>query len=294
MESYGQTTAMEEPQHDPAEDWSSPGAETGLEEPMWQLGLGGGDQEEEGEESYPERPEAADCAHYLRTGFAGSGLAVGTTIPGIVVRSIGFVRLWSFGIAIDRKSVFIVIEAVRAGGEELPERAGQPVCQYYMRTGTCKYGASCKYHHPGQGSGAVTPTPLNICGYPIRPGEKECSYYMKTGRCKFGPTLASPSTPSTVGAAPIYGLTQLSPSTPTYTGAYLPLPTIPDSSSSSLKEQKFPERPGQPECQYYMKTGDCKFGSSCKYHHPREWSTAYLNYFLSPMGLPIRPLICLS
>lgn len=36
-------------------------------EPMWQMGLGGGD------ESYPERPDEADCIHYLRTGFCGYG-----------------------------------------------------------------------------------------------------------------------------------------------------------------------------------------------------------------------------
>lgn len=32
-------------------------------EPMWQLGL----------ESYPERPDEADCIYYLRTGFCGYG-----------------------------------------------------------------------------------------------------------------------------------------------------------------------------------------------------------------------------
>lgn len=34
---------------------------------MWQLGLGGG------EESYPQRPDEADCTYYLRTGFCGFG-----------------------------------------------------------------------------------------------------------------------------------------------------------------------------------------------------------------------------
>ena len=37
-------------------------------EPMWQLALGGG-----GGESYPERPDEADCIYYLRTGFCGYG-----------------------------------------------------------------------------------------------------------------------------------------------------------------------------------------------------------------------------
>ncbi|XP_054793848.1 zinc finger CCCH domain-containing protein 34-like, partial [Prosopis cineraria] len=46
---------------------------------------------------------------------------------------------------------------------------------YYMRTGSCKFGASCKYHHPRQGGGVAL-------------DEKECSYYVKTGQCKFGAT----------------------------------------------------------------------------------------------------------
>lgn len=90
-----------------------------------------------------------------------------------------------------------------------------------MRTGTCKFGSSCKYDHPRQGAGSVTHVTLNYYGYPLRPvcfidvsflqtsimsefnfiikwfnkleflnkqGEKECSYYLKTGQCKFGPT----------------------------------------------------------------------------------------------------------
>lgn len=88
----------------------------------------------------------------------------------------------------------------------------------------------------------------------------------------------------------MYGLTPLSPSAPAYTGPYTPLPSSVGPSSSSQKEQIFPERPGQPECQYYMRTGDCKFGSSCKYHHPPEWDTPKTNCVLSPMGLPLRPV----
>ncbi|GMQ10567.1 hypothetical protein CsSME_00053517 [Camellia sinensis var. sinensis] len=56
---------------------SDPGGETGLEEPMWQLGFGSG------VESYPERPNEADCIYYLRTGFAGTVRGVGSIIPSI-------------------------------------------------------------------------------------------------------------------------------------------------------------------------------------------------------------------
>ncbi|XP_030974783.1 zinc finger CCCH domain-containing protein 34 [Quercus robur] len=350
MERYGRHS--DGPQPDPSPEWTAPGTETGLEEPMWQLGLGGGGGG--GTESYPERPDEADCIYYLRTGFCGYGARCRFNHPR------------------DRAAV---IGAARAGGGEYPERAGQPVCQYYMRTGTCKFGASCKYHHPRQGGESVTPVSLNYFGYPLRLGEKECSYYVKTGQCKFGatckfhhpqpaglqavsslapqvaavptpvhaPTLyqsgqsssqqygvvlarppllsgsyvqnpyppmivspsmvpfpgwshypappmspvPSPSTQSAVGSGQFYGITQLSPTATAYT--YLPLPSSVGPSSGSQKEHPFPERPGQQDCPYYMRTGDCKFGSSCRYHHPTEFIAPKTNVALSPLGLPLRP-----
>lgn len=42
--------------------------------------------------------------------------------------------------------------------------------QYYMRTRSCKFGASCKYHHPKQtGATDASPVSLNYYGYPLRP-----------------------------------------------------------------------------------------------------------------------------
>lgn len=41
--------------------------------------------------------------------------------------------------------------------------------QYYMRTGMCKFGASCKYHHPRQGGVSPAPVTVNVYGYPLRP-----------------------------------------------------------------------------------------------------------------------------
>ncbi|EYU22370.1 hypothetical protein MIMGU_mgv1a005385mg [Erythranthe guttata] len=357
MERYGGTQAMEAVQVDPVAEWADPGGETGLEEPMWQLGLGGGP------ESYPERPDEPDRMYYLRIGFCRYGNRCRFNHPR--VRS-------------------MVMGALRAGGGEYPERVGQPICQYYMRTGMCKFGTSCKYDHPKHGLGSSAPAGLNFYGYPLRPGEKECSYYAKTGQCKFGVTckyhhpqpsgiqmpqapqppgpggpfagptqpvyptgpspsiqssqqysviqgnwpiarpamlpgsyvpgnygpmllppgvvhvpgwtpyqtpaspLASSSNQPPVGGAQIYGITQLSSSATAYAGPYMPI-TSAGQSSSSQKEHAFPERPGQPECQYYLRTGDCKFGATCKYHHPSEWSVPRGNFVLSAMGLPLRP-----
>lgn len=53
---------------------------------------------------------------------------------------------------------------------------------------------------------------------------------------------------------------------------------------------EFPERPGQPECSYYLKTGDCKFRSNCKYHHPKNQIPKSSPCPLSDKGLPLRPV----
>ncbi|KAL6571575.1 hypothetical protein OROHE_003218 [Orobanche hederae] len=352
MERYSGTQTMEAMPVDPVAEWATPGGGTGLEESMWQLGLGGWP------ESYPERPDEPDCIYYLRTGFCGYG------------------HRCRFNHPRDRSSA---MGSLRTSGVDYPERIGQPVCQYYMRTGMCKFGASCKYHHPKHGVVASPPITLNFYGYPLRQGEQECLHYIKTGQCKFGltckfhhpqptgiqapgpgpglpapavvptpvvyPLVQSPSlqpsqqygvipgnwpvarptilpgsyvsgsygpmvfppgvvpvpgwTPyrapvghetsssaqPTVGAGPIYGITQFSPSSTAFTGPYISI----GNSSSSHMEHALPERPGQPECQYYLKTGDCKFGSTCKYHHPREWSAPKTKSSLGPMGLPLRP-----
>ncbi|KAJ4954661.1 hypothetical protein NE237_011444 [Protea cynaroides] len=324
MALYGHNPSMEGNQPDPTVFWSSAGPETRLEESMRQLRLGNS------RELYPERPGESECLYYMRTGSCGYGARCRFNHP---------------------RHRSTVVRSIRPGGREYPERVGHPVCQYYVRTGTCKFGASCKYHHPRQGAGSVSPVSLNYYGFPLRPGEKECSYYMKTGQCKFGVTckfhhpsvptsappfyptvqsqvprpavlpgsyvqgaygpvllppgvlpvpgwgpyhgpvspVASATTQPTAGGGPIYGVTQLSPSAPAYPGPYQTLPSFAGPSSSSQKELAYPERPGQPECLYYMRTGECKYGSSCRYHHPRELITPRTNCVLSPMGLPLHP-----
>lgn len=344
MELYGLNPARNGSQSglQPAE-WAPAAGETGLEESMWQLGLGS-------TESYPERPGMPDCAYYMRTGFCGYG------------------RRCRYNHPRDRATV---AAAVRATGD-YPERPGEPACQFYLKTGTCKFGASCKFHHPKHGGGSLSRVPLNSYGYPLRLGEKECSYYLKTGQCKFGitckfhhpqpagssipasapqfyPSVQSPTVPIPeqyggagsslrvarppllpgsyvpgayghvlispgvvpmtgwspysapvspalspgaqpgVGATSLYEVTQLSSSSSLLTVAYPPGPSPAGPSRSSQKEQVFPERPGEPECQYYMRTGDCKFGSSCRYHHPRDRMMQETNFVLNPLGLPLRP-----
>jgi len=36
------------------------------------------------------------------------------------------------------------------------------------------------------------------------------------------------------------------------------------------QQQKYPERPGQPDCQHYMQFGKCKYQSECIFNHPKD------------------------
>lgn len=58
--------------------------------------------------------------------------------------------------------------------------------------------------------------------------------------------------------------------------------------------EEFPERPDQPECAYYLKTGDCKFKFNCKFHHPKNRLPKQSPYALSDKGLPLRPVSSFS
>ncbi|KAL0340856.1 UNVERIFIED_CONTAM: Zinc finger CCCH domain-containing protein ZFN-like [Sesamum radiatum] len=69
-----------------------------------------------------------------------------------------------------------------------PERPGQPECQFYMKTGDCKFGAVCKFHHPRERLIPVPDCVLSPIGLPLRPGEPLCVFYSRYGICKFGPS----------------------------------------------------------------------------------------------------------
>ncbi|CAA0381545.1 unnamed protein product [Arabidopsis thaliana] len=209
-----------------------------------------------------------------------------------------------------------------------PLRPGEKECSYYLRTGQCKFGLTCRFNHPVplavQGppqqpqQQQPQPQPQLQTIYPTlqsqsipssqqyglvltRPSFLTGSYLQSP----YGPPMVlppgmvpysgwnpyqaslsampSPGTQPSIGSSSIYGLTPLSPSATAYTGTYQSVP----SSNSTSKE--FPQRPDQPECQYFMRTGDCKFGSSCRYHHPVDAVPPKTGIVLSSIGLPLRP-----
>jgi hypothetical protein len=70
-------------------------------------------------------------------------------------------------------------------GMPLPDRPGQLPCQFYMKTGKCKYGWQCKFDHP-KSQLAVIEADKAILAQ--NPGAENCSFYMRTGKCKYGGT----------------------------------------------------------------------------------------------------------
>ena len=75
-------------------------------------------------------------------------------------------------------------EAVGGGASvrEFPRRPGRQLCEFYSRTGHCKFGDTCVNDHPAEH--AVT---LSSLGLPLRPEQPVCAFYIRHNQCKFGP-----------------------------------------------------------------------------------------------------------
>ena len=158
-----------------------------------------------------------------------------------------------------------------------PLRPGEPECRDYLRTGRCKYGESCKYTHPPnvESGGGVKPADPSEPLFPIRPTEPPCQYFLKHGTCKFGqsckfnhPSGCSPmdnggGSGSLTSGHLVFVTTNSSPTIMT-TDVSSHLMT----SSSSV--QVLPQRPNEPNCIYFLRNGKCKYGATCKFHHPLD------------------------
>mmetsp|Transcript_23649 Transcript_23649/g.29078 ORF Transcript_23649/g.29078 Transcript_23649/m.29078 type:complete len:581 (+) Transcript_23649:594-2336(+) len=158
-----------------------------------------------------------------------------------------------------------------------PQRVGEADCRDFLRTGRCKYGESCKYHHPLGGTKTNDP---NEPPFPMRPNEPPCQYYLKNATCKFGQTCRFHHPPNilTKGGSALSGTALLTISnTPLVPKLSRTLDTSDDISNvkDTLSNQNhLPERPGEPDCIFYLRNGRCKYGATCKYHHPRYVSNA--------------------
>ncbi|KAK1426710.1 hypothetical protein QVD17_15389 [Tagetes erecta] len=256
----------------------------------------GGGVRAEGVGAYPERPGEPSCQYYLRTGTCKFGASCKFHHPRHAGGSLSNVPLNTYG---------------------YPLRPDEKECSYYLKTGQCKFGITCKFHHP-QPTGE--PMPPAASARPFYPTVQSPSLEQYVGpsvgyraarppvvpgsypRGAYGPILLSPGMVPLPNWSPYSGrvspamspgaqpsVYRVNTSGPPYAAHCRPFPPSTGPTSNTQTERVFPERPGQAECQYYMKTGDCKFGPSCKFHHPPDWAISNDNCVLSPIGLPLRP-----
>jgi hypothetical protein len=104
--------------------------------------------------------------------------------------------------------------------------------------------------------------------FPIRPNEPICQYFMKHGTCKFGQACKFNHPPQMAGTG---GLV----SNGNAVFVSLPMGTKPDGTQGLWSTggndsgvQILPQRPDEPNCIYFLKNGRCKYGATCRYHHP--------------------------
>ncbi|KAK3005719.1 hypothetical protein RJ639_016704 [Escallonia herrerae] len=187
----------------------------------------------------------------------------------------------------------------------LPIRLGERECPYYMRNGSCKYGSNCRFNHPdptaaggdkplsGYGNGkslSVQGTSQNtMSSWSLPRTLNETAPFVPTA---YSPThrIPPPNPEWNAYQAPVYPSESSLPTPPAFAMNNLATDTnFYANHQPPPVFEEFPERPGQPECSYYMKTGDCKYRSSCKFHHPRSRVPKRFPDGLSDKGLPLRP-----
>ncbi|XP_041989907.1 zinc finger CCCH domain-containing protein 37-like [Salvia splendens] len=261
-------------------------------------------------EALPERPGEPDCPYFLKTQRCKFGVRCKFNHPKDSIQPAG---------------------APEDGDvPALPERPSEPPCAFYVKTGKCKFGSTCKFHHPkgvqiqligedninglqnsmlGDNKAVQTsfaPALLhNSKGLPIRPGEEDCPFYLKTGSCKYGVTCRynHPDRYVINPQAAIASSLLTSPSAHYNLGLVAPTVSLLPNFDPRLAQTTvglaatiYPQLPGQLECDYYMKTGICKFGNNCKFHHPIDRSAPTASATESPQqnvkltlaGLPRR------
>lgn len=155
---------------------------------------------------------------------------------------------------------------ISRSGSEQPED-----CRDFLRTGRCKYGASCKYNHPPNvqsGGGMKAPLDPSEPLYPLRPNEPLCQYYLKHGTCKFGQACKFNHPPQTSQRAILNGnsVVLMNIGRPNGENPHYVLNQDP-----SVVLQVLPQRPDEPDCIYFLKNGRCKYGATCRYHHPLNY-----------------------
>ncbi|CAN1128704.1 Zinc finger CCCH domain-containing protein 43 [Linum perenne] len=193
----------------------------------------------------------------------------------------------------------------------LPIRLGEKECPFYMRNGSCKYGSNCRFNHPDPtvvGKNEA-PSPIGNGGSPslhasshskIPPWSPPPPRPALNETPPFVPIMFPPNQGTNSRnlewngyqaiKAPVYQPGRVMPPPP----AYVITNPVSETNIHTRQQQpmaadEYPERPGQPDCSYFLKTGGCKYRSNCKFNHPKVRITKSPSCVLSDKGLPLRP-----
>ncbi|THG13551.1 hypothetical protein TEA_023908 [Camellia sinensis var. sinensis] len=259
-------------------------------------------EDESSNESHPLRPYAEDCPFFLRTRTCKFGLNCKFNHP---------VRRTNQKAGKEKEKD---TGKAKEGFSEKPE---QTECKNYLTPGGCKYGKSCRYNHSKDES-EIAPPELNFLGRE-RVGGTPCwaTCEMVLVDMELAAGASQPAQASWSSQMPsdkavpyqdnhsscmptMHVFHQEAPKWNEYQAPNFAEERIGHSHSAPAARsftkktdifsriEEFPERPGQPECSYFMKTGDCKFKSACRYHHPKNQAPKE-DCVLSDNGLPLRP-----
>ncbi|CAL4907160.1 unnamed protein product [Urochloa decumbens] len=205
------------------------------------------------------------------------------------------------------------VEKVELNFLGLPLRPGEKECPFYMRTGSCKFANNCKFHHPDP-TNATSKEPVlehengdtpqqNVQGpsqpsVPIWPEQRALNEQHVPFLAPAPSYNAGMIPPQGMYPSPDWSGYHQVPVNPYYPPG-VPFPHFPAHMNhpmykaadmpghQQLPSDEYPERPGQPECQHFVKSGFCKYRMKCRFHHPRSRQPAPTG--LSPIGLPIKP-----
>ncbi|CAA0815469.1 Zinc finger CCCH domain-containing protein 37 [Striga hermonthica] len=196
-------------------------------------------------EALPERPGEPGCPYFLKTQRCKFGINCKFNHPKDRIAPPG---------ATEEGDVSI-----------LPERPSEPPCTFYMKTGKCKFGSTCKFHHPkgvqissGEGNevqnkifGGIKTLQGMRFDLQISPKAFPSDRY-----CSFSADVSCNTLQLWPGCSDcVFDSDNAWTWTWTWSN-YL---------SSEAWEN---ECDGAIHCPYYMKTGTCKFGATCKFDHP--------------------------
>ncbi|KAH9792250.1 hypothetical protein WN944_010486 [Citrus x changshan-huyou] len=151
----------------------------------------------------------------------------------------------------------------------LPIRVHEIECPFYMRNGSCAYGVDCRFNHPDPVADEGS-DPFNEASDPASRSWSPDIISRKTvpnlDNHSFHPHwMLKSKFNSLQGSVYPQAKAELPLSSPA-------LGNLTKTADTSTYHQfnEFPERPGEPLCDYFMKTGNCKYRSACKFHHPKN------------------------